>query len=101
MTRITFEGCRGVDNNGVSINYFHVVVTSDTPYALVSTLQRELGSFVMIESRRLPPLIDVAAGAGRFVIVCFELAGMRILVTGFTGLRGAFELDLRSAGKRF
>jgi hypothetical protein len=70
-------------------------------YSLVSALQGELGSLVMIERRGLPFLFGMARGARARASVPGKLTIVRVLVTALAQLRCSLELDLRLPGRRF
>ena len=74
-----------INDDGMVTNEASLRVTLVASYVGVPTLQRKMGSRVVIERRRNPLLCAVTIGARSFAGFS-ELAGVRVLMTILTNL---------------
>lgn len=83
-----------VEQNRLSLDLALQRVAHRASDVCMSSLQGELCSLIVIESRRRPSLDDVTISALCDPVLRNELATMRVGMARFASLRCPFELDL-------
>lgn len=89
-----------IDHHAAAVDFPALVVAEPAGYLGVGAAQGETAGLLVVEQGRGPVGHAMAGRAVDQVIAVTELAGMNVLVTPLTPLRGGLEADFAQAGVR-